>query len=374
MRSKVLIICMLDSVHTARWLTQFKDQERDFYIFPSSPHRAVHPDLKNLIANQSAASYQIWFPIWGVSIFLWMVDKVFRDRLRGFLVRRYINTLKPQVLHSLELQNAGYVAAAALRKGKPDFIRFLATNWGSDIFWFQQFKSHRGRIAEVLRLADAYSCECERDVTLARGLGFTGEVMPVIPNAGGVDDDLLKARVPPLEDRKIIAVKGYHGWVGRAKIGLDAIGEISKELIGYRVVVFSANLTTVRRARKLSRESNLEILVHKKGKLSHSEVLAIFAETKVYLGLSLSDGISTSLIESMAMGAIPVQTSSACCSEWFSKSGVMIKDIRVTSVIEAIRAGLILAKDQENSEHNRDIIREKASAASIREIAITFYE
>ena len=45
-RSKILIIGMADSVHLARWLSQFIDQPIDFTIFPSSPHRRIHPLLK----------------------------------------------------------------------------------------------------------------------------------------------------------------------------------------------------------------------------------------------------------------------------------------------------------------------------------------
>jgi hypothetical protein len=37
---------------------------------------------------------------------------------------------------------------------------------------------------KLLVLADIYSCECQRDVALAKSLGFNGRVLPIIPNAG----------------------------------------------------------------------------------------------------------------------------------------------------------------------------------------------
>jgi hypothetical protein len=44
---------MADSVHSARWLSQFIDQSIDFSLFPSSLHRRIHPILRSLIASTS---------------------------------------------------------------------------------------------------------------------------------------------------------------------------------------------------------------------------------------------------------------------------------------------------------------------------------
>ena len=40
------------------------------------------------------------------------------------------------------------------------------------------------------------------------------------------------------------------------------------------------------------------------------------SRARIYVGLSKSDGISTSLLEAMAMGAFPIQTGTSCASEW----------------------------------------------------------
>jgi len=55
LRKKVLVACMLDSIHAARWLTQFTDQKIDFLLFPSSPHRRGHPELERLLAGSKIA-------------------------------------------------------------------------------------------------------------------------------------------------------------------------------------------------------------------------------------------------------------------------------------------------------------------------------
>jgi glycosyltransferase involved in cell wall biosynthesis len=46
-------------------------------------------------------------------------------------------------------------------------------------------------------------------------------------------------------------------------------------------------------------------------------MLSYFGRARLYMGISISDAISTSVLESMAMGAFPIQTDTSCCDEWF---------------------------------------------------------
>jgi hypothetical protein len=371
MRKRILVICMYDSIHSARWLSQFQDQDIEFLLFPSSPHRKVHKNLKALVSGSTNASYKL-FPLSKLfGLPLWIADKFVDNWFRSALVKSAIRSFKPQLVHAMELQNAGYIAAKALPSKSS--AKLIATNWGSDIFWFQQFPKHRDKLKHLLSVADYYSCECNRDVALAKGLGFQGQVMPVIPNAGGFSKGLLNKPVPLLEYRKVIAIKGYHGWVGRAKIALEAVEAIANDLKAYRLVVYSANRGTIKLAKQIANRTGLDITIFGKGKLTHKQVLELFASAKIYVGLSLSDGISTSLLESMAMGAIPVQTATACCDEWFTDSGVKVTEITVEGVQKAILAGLKLAENQAHSDRNREIIRAKADADEVAKIAQGFY-
>ncbi len=371
MRKRILVICMFDSIHSARWLSQFQDKDIEFLLFPSSPHRKVHKNLKALVSGSSKASYKL-FPLSKLfGLPLWIADKFVDNWFRSTLVKSAMRSFKPQFVHAMELQNAGYIAAKAMVPQST--AKLIATNWGSDIFWFQQFPKHREKLQQLLSVADFYSCECNRDVALAKSLGFQGHVMPVIPNAGGFSKELLSKQVPLLADRKVIAIKGYHGWVGRAKVALEAVEAIASDLKVYRLVVYSANRGTIKLAKHVAKRTGLDITIFGKGKLSHNQVLELFASAKIYVGLSLSDGISTSLLESMAMGAIPVQTATACCDEWFTDSGVKVTEITTEGVQKAILAGLKLAENQTHSDRNREIIRTKADADDVAKIAQGFY-
>ena len=372
-QKKILVVCMLDSIHSARWLTQFRHQEIDFLLFPSSPHRRFHPELERLLSSSEAASFRLARLARYFALPLWLLDKFANNFFRASLLKTAIRGFQPSIVHSLELQNAGYLALRALSAAKPKGPKLLVTNWGSDIFWFQRFPKHKVTLQKLMKLADVYSAECERDVVLARNLGFTGQAMPVIPNAGGFSEaDFAIPLLSPIE-RKTIALKGYHGWVGRAKVSLEAVREMSKELQGYKIIVYSANRSVLKLAKQISKQTGLEIKAFGKGAMSHKQVLEMFARSKIYVGLSESDGISTSMLEAMAMGAIPVQTSTACCDEWFGDSGVAVQEITVPAVKDAIREGLRLAEDPANTKKNLETIKTRASAEIVQKTALTFY-
>jgi glycosyltransferase involved in cell wall biosynthesis len=373
-KRRVLAVCMMDSIHSARWLAQFREQDIDFLLFPSSPHRRVHPELERLLSSSEAASFRLPPLARYFALPLWVLDKFAKNFFRGSLLKASIKSFQPSTVHSLELQNAGYLALRALSSWKPKGLKLLVTNWGSDIFWFQRFPKHKAKLQKLMKLADFYSAECERDVVLARSLGFAGLAMPVIPNAGGFSEADFAIPLLAPSERRTIALKGYHGWVGRAKVSLEAVREMSEELQGYKIIVYSANRSVLKLAKQISKQTGLEIKAFGKGTMSHKQVLEMFARSKIYVGLSESDGISTSMLEAMAMGAIPVQTSTACCDEWFGDSGVAVHEITVPAVKNAIREGLKLAENPANAERNLETIQARASAEMVKKIALTFYD
>ena len=373
MRKRILVVCMFDSIHSARWLAQFKDSDYEFLLFPSSPHRRVRPELRSLLASSGAANYKL-FPLsrfFGLPF--WIADRFLGNVIRGTLVRLAAKNFKPDVVHLLELQNAGYVGLKAFENQERSFS-LIATNWGSDIYWFQRFESHKEKLKTLLGISDFYSAECHRDVKLAQDLGFKGVALPVIPNAGGFSAEILSRDLKPSAERSVIAIKGYEGWVGRAITALQAVEQIADQLHGFSFEVYSANQKTIRYANAVAKRTGLSFKIHPKGALSHAQVLDLFGKAKVYVGLSESDGISTSLLEAMACGAIPVQTSTACCDEWFGDSGVAVRSIDPETVSASILAALELANDQPNSDRNRETIRQKASADEVSKIAKGFYE
>lgn len=357
---------MVDSIHAARWTSQFDPSEVQFTLFPSGPNRRVHPIFKDLRLPI--------VPFGGLlSIPLWVADRIFDDRIRGLLLRRAIKRIKPDFIHALELQHAGYVTSRALEDKKID-TAFIATNYGSDIYWFQQFPKHIIKIKRILTRADRYSAECHRDVALARKYGFTGAVMPVFPNAGGFTEDNMRRDFLPTSKRKLIAIKGYEGWVGRAAVAIQALELLSDDLLSYKIVFYSCNLKTISLLRKMRKKTKLDVTWYAKGKLTHQQMLQIFSQTKVSVGVSLSDGISTSSLEAIAMRALPIQTSSSCLNEWLEHpSHSLITSIEPSTVARTIKDAINLTNIDAVVASNYEAAYTKMQSSIIESASRQFY-
>ena len=50
----------------------------------------------------------------------------------------------------MEFQSAGYFVAEAKKRFSGKFPKWIATNWGSDIYLFGQLKAHEKKIKEVI--------------------------------------------------------------------------------------------------------------------------------------------------------------------------------------------------------------------------------
>lgn len=363
---------MVDSIHVARWLRQFVDENVDFYIFPSGPNRWVHPQLRDLVQEENSSTYEL-HETSRFNAHLWLLDRLLNDSVRRFLLRRYLRLVSPDFVHAVEFQKAGYLTVKALNDLGDLRTPLLVTNYGSDIFWFGQFPAHEKKIKNLLKRADYYSAECDRDVALAGSFGFAGQILPTIPNSGGIG-------VPPLDEvdfdlaaRNTVSIKGYDGWVGRARLALKALPLLAPELDGFRVAVFSANLRTRVLAQWLTFRHRIHVEVFNKNALTHSEILQLFRRSRIYVGISKSDGISTSMLEAMASGAIPVQTSTSCCNEWFTQTGAKVESLDVMAVANAIREGLRLAEDNGNARANYEVVRQRASVDRTGRIARGHY-
>lgn len=308
---RILVIGMVDSVHLARWLAQFRETDHEFYIISSSPHRRVHPTLDELIRT---GNYFIPAVSRYLSLPLWLLDRCFSNALRGCLLAWAGRAFRPQLVHVLEFQNGGYTYLKARSFGRSlAKAKLLLTPYGSDIYWFRQFPSHLAKLRELITLADGFSSECLRDEKLALELGFSGVFGPRIPAFGGIELE------PPDNvrgSRNIIAIKGYQNRWGQALNAISALQNLGSRIEGFDIVFFSSNLLTIRAAKKFQALTGLSVTCYKKGELTHEQVLAIFRKSVAYIGLSKSDGISASMIEAMANGAIPIQSDTSCCGEW----------------------------------------------------------
>jgi glycosyltransferase involved in cell wall biosynthesis len=319
---KLLIIGMADSVHLANWLQNMSGLPFEVTLVSSSPHRRVHPKIVELMSPSNQRVLRLNMPNWSMrfGLLLWMVDRLLGERLRGLLVRNLIRTLKPDLIHVVEFQHAGYILLQALTKPltwqRP---KIMSSNYGSDIYWFRRFSRHKTKISALLKMSGFYTSECQRDIALANELGFKGK-STLLPNTGGISEEALRVQeqAPLASERRLLLLKGYQNKFGQALQGVGSLLRLRKSLRGFEIISVSTNFITAWSLFLLRMFTGLKISFHLKGALSHHDVLSLMARARIYIGLSKSDGISTSLLEAMAMGAFPIQTGTSCASEWIN--------------------------------------------------------
>jgi glycosyltransferase involved in cell wall biosynthesis len=383
---KILFVAMAESIHTARWISQVADQGWDTYLFPffrASPH----PSLRDLTlfgchpwrpANlDRSVHYKPWTSYFFYRNYIESRFKHPTTRYKEAGLAKAIQRTRPDIIHSIEFQHSAYLTMGAKKLISAPFPKWIATNWGSDIFLFGRMAEHKPKIQEVLSYCDYYSAECQRDVKLAQEMGLTGKVLPIFPNTGGFDlAHTVSLRQPgKSSSRRLILLKGYQHWAGRALSGLRALRLCSDSLGGYELAIYSASPDVVIAAQLFEQETGIPVRIIPQ--CSHEEMLRWYGRARIYIGLSISDAISTSLLESMVMGAFPIQSCTSCADEWISngKSGLIVPpedpDIIAQAILKALNDDVLV---NEAAKINERVAFERLDQTKIRPQVIKMYQ
>jgi len=367
---KILLVGMADSVHFSRWLSQFDSSSIEFEIVSSSPHRKIHSEIRKRLKDSPLVS-MTWLSQ-KLSLPMWIFDRFLSDWIRGFYVAYRILRFKPDIVHVHELQNAGYLTRRAYQLLRTNLPKLIVTNYGSEIVWFSKYSSHKKKLRELLDFADGFTAECTRDYILASQLSPKIKALPLMPVAGGLTRNT-SHEIPRLK----IAIKGYENHWGKAIVVLETLCKMSNYLTNFEIVLYSCNSSVIRAAKKIRKANVLTITSHKKGALSHGDILEIFRSSIIYIGHSLSDGISTSMLEAMAMGAVPIQTNTSCASEWIqdNSTGFLIEPNDMEALSKAIE--LVLSGEFDSAlsrDKNYAVIQDRYNPGSLSKIASGYYK
>lgn len=392
----ILVVAFGNSVHTARWMNMVTTSGFRFVLCPtfrtppSQDSRSVRlvrdaTDLDDLAPGELG-----WFDLNSVGydeiaeVERTVDFKPFVPAFAAMLrltgpgpVVAAIPRFAPVAVHSMEVQFAGYATLAA-----KDFLGsamppWLLSNWGSDIYLYRKLAAHRERLGRIARSIDGYLAECERDVRIVREMGYTGPVGPTMPATGGIsfaDFPALDSFEPPSRRREI-HVKGYHGWSGRGMHILAAIHLAAPALAGFRIRVMLAEPTMADVLRTMRERDGLDI-DSEPYLPTYLESIQRLGRARVAIGLGISDGISTTLLESMAVGAFPIKGTSSCADEWIrDRTGFIVSPHDVRAMADAlIRAATDDALVDGAALINRRIVEERWDGERNCKVFLRFFQ
>ena len=327
---KILFVCQ-QYIHSSRWINQLKDSEHEIYMFDCLD-APIHEDLKwtNYTTNWSKRK----LPKFKGEHFLKKKLPKLYSKVEPFLkvtaskkLNEIIKEIKPDLVHSLEMQSQTYHVLKAYKKYKFKWAYF---SWGSDLFLYKNDENHQGKIKEVLCNLDYFFADNNRDIQLAKEQGFKNTISGVFPGGGGYHLKDYNQFRKPFSERNLILIKGYHHWAGRALTVLNALELILDEIKNHKIYVYSAHNIVIKKIEELNKKYNLNIeYSSRKEEITHAELLQKFGNAKIAIGNSISDGIPNTLLEAVILGAFPIQSNPGGVSEDYishKENGLLIEN------------------------------------------------
>ena len=302
---KILFVSM-PSVHVIRWIENLKDTSHELFWFDVLDRGRLDTlDSVTQVVNWKKRKVKY---IKGEYFLSKKFPKVY-EKVHPYLevtandgLKRVILDIKPDVVHSFEMQGCSYPIFKVMQECSN--IKWLYSCWGNDLYYYQQFPIHLKKIKLLLSRVNYLHTDCKRDFELAKQLGFQGKHVGVIPGGTGYKLQDLEIYKLPLEERKIILVKGYEHHLGRGLNVVKALQGIQNLIQHYKVVVFGAHTKVI----DYINSQNLNFTVFDRHGLSHDELLKIMGRSLIYVGNSISDGMPNTLLEAIVMGVFPIQS------------------------------------------------------------------
>ena len=158
--------------------------------------------------------------------------------------------------------------------------------------------------------------------------------------------------------------------------GLAALRSIGNLLDGYTIIVYSnPDSDDIKiSCELLSKDLGVTVIVLPKS--THNEILYWQSQSRISIGLSISDGISTSLLEAMALGAFPIQSDSSAANEWIEDkyTGLLVSAEDCVDIADSIKLALLDDQLVDNANYrNWDVISNRAEYNRCKELSLESY-
>jgi hypothetical protein len=250
---KILLVAMANSIHTARWIDQIADQGWDLHLFPSTDSGIeVHRDLRNvrlhptMWLNPARNANGVRFH--GISLAR-RVEDTWRRRVRrekggpdADRLARVLDRLDPDIVHTMEIQHAGYLALEAKRRlagrSPPGSSRTGQRHLPVREAGRARAEDPQGpRVVRLLIPANAGASSRWPGPSASPARCFPcSERGRLRPGNDGLPEEPGALLLAPG-----IMLKGYQHWGGRALTGLRALERCADLLGEYEVWIYSAS-------------------------------------------------------------------------------------------------------------------------------------
>jgi glycosyltransferase involved in cell wall biosynthesis len=341
MKKNLILVGMIESPHFQKWINVTISTKlfSKIIVLPSDyPSNKI--DFKSLVSDKKQRTKVIIFKLpFGRKInnFTFQaLDLIFGLNWRALILFILIRIYHPTFVHFHELQHGGYIYNAKIfDSARTRKYKVICSTWGSDLILYGKLSSHELQLKKLLSNTDVLTAERVDEKAIAEKLNYSNSFFAPMYITVGMK---VESRVPSSKpsNRKMILIKGYQDNHGRALNALAALTVVERHLSDYKIAVFSASAVVAQQVDYLQNNSSLNIEVIKH---STNEVIKdYFSHSRIYIGLSISDGLPSSMVEAMEQGAFPIQSQNSAASSFIKDgiTGYIVDPWDITSIANCI--------------------------------------
>lgn len=291
-------------------------------------------------------------------------------------LRNLIREVQPDLVHAMRIPYEGMLAASAL-VDMPE-IPLIVSVWGNDFTLHAQSSPWMSAYTQrTLQRANALHTDCQRDLHLARQLGFPGNRRAVVlPGNGGVHLDVFRPPTQAVRNReaKVVNPRGFRAYI-RNEVFFRSIPMVLSAQPG--VKFFCPAMQAEPQAHRWLREFGISGSVELLPKLTMDQMADLFRSAQVAISPSTHDGTPNTLLEAMACGCFPIAGDIESLHEWITPglNGLLVNldDPRALSeaTLIALRSPELRAQA---GGHNWQLVVERAEFNKVMREARRLYQ
>ena len=353
---KILFVA-IPNHHFFQWANQLKDSGFEVYWFDITDG-AGFVERINWITQFNGWklkwNYPYRYKIKKNSPRIYSILEKFTTNKVEDVFKKLVSEIKPDLIHCFEMQLAGLPILSVMQKNA---IPFIYSSWGSDLFDYQNLGISKQEAITFLQRVDYLITDCKRDLDIAKTLGYDTTFLGVFPGNGGISIE--SAYIQKIENRNVIAIKGYQDGVGNALTVLKAFENLTIDF-EFSFFIFSADDVVLEYLKdsKYFKNKKVEIL-SRNSFISNQLFLQKFGHCLIYIGNSSSDGMPNTLLEAMGMGVFPIQSNPGNVTE------EVIKHSQNGFLIENPHDSLEIANHIQNAVSNMQLLENSKSYNTI---------
>ncbi len=302
-----------------------------------------------------------------------------------------IEQVRPDLLHALRIPYEGIIASmAAERKARVDGIvrktPLVISVWGNDFtLHARSTPAMAGYTRRTLQGCNALHTDCQRDLDLARRLGFaTSKPAIVLPGGGGVKLDVFHPPVEKAVDETerlgaaeppntIINPRGFRAYVRNDTV-FKAMTLVLQRLPEIRLLCpgMAGETQALKWMRELGIGAQVDLLPHQ----SQPQMAELFKKSAISLSITTHDGTPNTLLEAMACGCFPIAGDIESLREWITdgENGLLVDPADPGALASAIVDAISRPNLRKQAkELNLQLVRERAEYERTMKSAEEFY-